>query len=287
MTKDDSENKLSIIIPAYNEEEGIRNVVTGIMELYPYFEIIVIDDGSTDGTFSKIEDLSVKIIRHETNRGYGASIKTGIRAAIHEWIAIMDADGQHDPEDIGKLILSREGYDMVVGVRDKRSHKPFWRRPGKKLINWVVDSLSGTHIPDINSGLRLFSKELALKQSHLYPNGFSLTTTMTVAFFREGYNIKYTPIVVKKRLGKSSVNIFDGFRALLLIVRLFMIFSPLRIFLPSSLVLLGFGGYLLINDLLAENIQDITILIILTGLLIFFFGLIVDQMAHIRREMRK
>ena len=279
--------EVSIVIPAYNEEKSVGEMLSGLIELYPDFEIIVIDDGSTDNTYNIIKGLSVKTIRHSFNKGYGASIKTGIRAASGNFIATMDADGQHDPKDILKLIEKIGGCDMVVGERGEGSHKPFWRQHGKKVISWAANSLSRTYIPDLNSGLRIFKKDIALKYIHLLPNGFSLSTTMTIAFLRDGYNIEYVPITVKKRSGKSTVNLFDGLRALLLVIRLITLFSPLRIFLPMSLIIFIPGVCLLIIDLFHTNIQDVTILTILTGLLIFFFGLIVDQMAHIRREIKQ
>jgi len=282
----DAQN-ISLIIPAYNEEDGIKDIVLKALNLYPDFEIIVIDDGSTDSTYEKIKDLNIKIIRHAFNKGYGASIKAGIRLSSFDLIAIMDADGQHNPQDIKRLIDEKDNYDMVVGARDQKSHKTLWRRPGKKLISVVVNSLSGTTIPDFNSGFRLFKKEIALKFIHLFPNGFSLSTTMMVAFLREGYNVKNIPISVNKRIGKSTVNVLDGFKALILILRLFMIFSPLRIFLPSSLMILLAGSISLLLDFSNQNIHDVTILTLLTGLLIFFLGLIVDQMAHMRREIRQ
>ena len=279
--------KVTIVIPAYNEEAVIEQVVLGLIELYPDFEIIVIDDGSTDNTYNLIKDLNIKIIHHSFNKGYGASIKTGIRAANSDFIATVDADGQHNPKDILKLIKGIGEYDMIVGKRGKESHKLFWRQSGKKVISWVANSLSRTYIPDINSGLRIFRKDIVLKYIHLLPNGFSLSTTMTIAFLRDGYNIKYVPITVNKRVGKSTVNLFDGFRALLLVIRLIVLFSPLRIFLPMSFLIFIAGGCLLIIDLFRANIQDVTILMLLIGLLIFFFGLIVDQMAHIRREIKQ
>ena len=277
----------TVIIPAYNEEEAIMGILSGLIELYPGFEIIVIDDGSTDNTYNLIKNLDIKIIRHSSNRGYGASIKAGIRVAKGDLIVTIDSDGQHDPKDILKLLKELGEYDMVVGERGKKSYEPFWRQAGKKIISWVANFLSRTYIPDFNSGLRVYRKDIVLKYIHLAPNGFSFSTTMTIAFLREGYNIKYVPIIVSKRSGKSTVNLFDGFGALLLVIRLIILFSPLRIFLPASFLVLVVGSGLLIIDIFHTNIRDLTILVFLTGLLIFFFGLIVDQMAHIRREIKQ
>jgi len=285
----DKESTLTIIIPVYNEEKSIAKVLKEIssLDFERSKEIIVVDDGSTDNTRAFIKDANSKIIHHDFNKGYGASIKSGIRAASGDVIAVIDADGQHNPRDIIKLLKELNGYDMVVGARSRESHKVLWRQPGRMLIGWVAGSLSRTHIPDINSGLRIFKKDVVSKYLHLLPNGFSLSTTITVALLKDGYNINYVPIKVNKRQGKSTLRFFDGFRVLLSIIRLIMIFSPLRIFIPASLSVLMVGGYLMVVDMINLNIQDITILVILAGMLIFFFGLIVDQIAHIRRELKQ
>jgi len=281
-------SKVSVVVPVYNEASTIVPVLERLMELYPQYEIIVVDDGSTDGSYESIQDLKVRIIRHSFNKGYGAAIKTAIRAASGSLIVTIDADGQHVSEDVHKLLSEIDGIDMVVGNRGGGSGTPFWRRPGKSLISWVANSLTRTSIPDLNSGLRVFRKDIALKYIHLLPNGFSLSTTMTIAFLRDGYNIRYIPITINNRqLGKSTVGLIDGFKVLVLVVRLITLFSPLRLFLPTSIAILSVGGCLLVSDLYHRNIHDATVLSFLTGLLIFFLGLVVDQMAHIRREIKQ
>ena len=280
---------ISVIMPAYNESSSIEKVIKDLKSIMidDGSEIIIIDDGSKDNTYSIAKKSEVLVIRHSVNKGYGASIKTGVRLAKNSIIGIIDGDGQHDACDILRLRKYICSNDMVVGKRKRNSHSPLWRQPGKKLIQWVANSLTRTHISDINSGLRLFKKDIVEKYLHLLPNGFSLSTTITIAMLMDGYNIKYVPITVMKRSGQSTVNILDGFKALLLIVRLLMLFSPLRIFIPASATVLLAGTVLFIYDVIGRNIQDITILTILVGFLLFLFGLIVDQMAHIRRELKQ
>ncbi|MBL7156557.1 MAG: glycosyltransferase family 2 protein [Candidatus Omnitrophica bacterium] len=279
--------KVSIIIPVYNEEKSINGILSQLIKLYPDFEIIVIDDGSRDDTYKLIQNFNVKNIRHSFNKGYGASIKTGIRAARGSFICTLDGDGQHDPEDIRKFLEEMNNYDMVVGERECRFKESALYSFGKKIINSTANYLSRTRIPDLNSGFRLIKKDIVMKYMHLLPNGFSLSTTLTIALLRDGYNIKYVPISASKRFGKSKVTLFDGMQAFLLVIRLMTIFSPLKLFLPAAFLTFLGGAFLLVYDIIHSNIQDITLLIIFSGILIFFLGLIVDQMAHIRRELKQ
>jgi glycosyltransferase involved in cell wall biosynthesis len=281
-------HKLSIIIPAYNEGASIGQTLQFVREITEgaNCEVIVIDDGSTDNTLDLIRESGATVIHHPRNKGYGASIKSGLRRAQGDFILTLDADGQHRKEDVLEVMSQMYDYDMVVGERDKKSEAGMLRKLGKIFVRAAVNSLGRTRIYDFNSGLRAFRKDIAMQYIHLFPNGFSYSTTITVAFLHEGYSVKYVPIQVDKRTGKSTVSVFDGFRTLILITRLYMLFAPLRIFIPASLFLFTAGLTNLGFDLARRNVQDITVLILLTAFLTFFFGLIVDQMAHIRREMR-
>ncbi|MCF7844222.1 MAG: glycosyltransferase family 2 protein [Kiritimatiellales bacterium] len=280
--------EFTIIIPAYNEAEGISEV---LKELFSAINgrgtVIVIDDGSTDGTGAKAKEIEgVKVITHAYNKGYGAAIKTGVRAAKTEWVITYDADGQHTPDLIDKLLTEmKDDNDMVVGKREGYKG-PLIRQPGKKILHMVANHLSDFKIPDLNSGLRAFRVSTFHKYSHLFPNGFSISTTSTVCFLRERLNVVYVPINIKPRTGKSTVRPSDAVKTLMLILRLTMLFSPLRLLLPLSIVsgLITLG--LLIFELsINNNISDsVTALITLTGFL-FFFGLLADQVAAVRREI--
>jgi glycosyltransferase involved in cell wall biosynthesis len=222
---------ITIIIPAFNEQASIDGVLDGLREWHERAEIIVIDDGSTDRTAEIAKSAGMRVIRHSINKGYGAALKTGIRAASGDIIVMMDADGQHCAEQIEPLLDGLGDNDMVVGARGKGSHTPFVRKPLKWILGQVANYLAQTKIPDLNSGIRAFRSDVARSFLHLLPNRFSFSTILTLAFLKEGYNIGYVPIVATPRVGKSAVNpISDGFNAVLLIVRIIALFDPLRVF---------------------------------------------------------
>ncbi|OGJ57116.1 hypothetical protein A2635_01240 [Candidatus Peribacteria bacterium RIFCSPHIGHO2_01_FULL_51_9] len=281
---------VTIIIPAYNEENGIRDVLCnlqkGLSAHHIEAKITVVDDGSTDHTAQTVQNIpGITLIRHPYNKGYGAALKTGVEAADTEWCMTYDADGQHTPDLIPLLLKEMNALNhMVVGKRE--GYKGPWiRQPGKRLIHIVANYLVERRIPDLNSGLRAFRRNIFLRYAHLFPNGFSLSTTSTVCFFKENLNIAYVPIRIQKRTGKSTVRPNDFIKTLMLIVRLTMLFSPLRIFLPLS-ILLGLAtacwvGY---GIVVQQNISDSAVILIALTTLTFFFGLLADQIAAIRRE---
>jgi len=284
--------KFSVIVPALNEEATIAKSLSDLKEylsskFFGRYEIIVINDGSTDRTGAILKETDdIKVIDHPYNKGYGASIKTGVSASQFDWILTFDSDGQHYKEDIEKLLEAKNGFDMVVGSR-VGYQGPLIRQPGKKILHWIAEYLVERKIDDLNSGLRLIKKELFLKYQHLLPNGFSWTTTITLAFFKEGLNVRYKPIEIKKRQGgKSTVKISDSTKLLMLILRIIMLFSPLRIFLPGSMIIFLFAVAFAVYDLTNLNISDTTILLFISSLLIFFFGLLADQIAAMRREIK-
>lgn len=293
MKKNNQKFNISIIIPVYNEEkiiaETIKDLKKELKDLNLNYEIIVVNDASTDKTKNIIEKIDdIKAINHPYNKGYGAAVKTGARQAKSKWILTFDSDGQHKAEYIKTLIKSSNGFDMIIGSR-QGYQGPFIRQPGKKLLTKVAEYLVNKKIPDINSGLRLIKKEYFLNFSHLLPSGFSWTTTISLAFLKEGLNVNYVPITIRKRVGgKSLVKSKDALRMLLLIIRIILLFSPLKIFLPvSSILFLGAiaSG---IYDIFFRplNITDMTVLLLVSSLLIFFFGLLADQIAAIRREIK-
>ncbi len=288
-----AEKKYSIIIPVYNEEAIIKQLVKDLLlfldnKLKDY-EIIVVDDGSKDKSWEKLSQIShpnLKLVRHPYNKGYGSALKTGASKARADVLIFYDGDNQHKPEDILKLVSEIGQYDMVVGSREGYKG-PAWRQPGKKIINLIANYLVNFKIPDLNSGLRAVKKEKFNRFRHLYPNGFSLSTTITLAFLKQGYSVGYVPIQINKREGKSTVHILDGFRAVNLVLKMIMLFSPLKIFIPVSLLFFIIGAISLCRDVfIVFNLNDNTILLLISALLFFLFGLLADQIAAIRREIR-
>ena len=237
--------RVTIVVPAYNEENGIREVLEQFRSLDPDYEILVVDDGSTDRTSEIVAESGFKVIRHRVNRGYGASLKTGIRAAQGERIVITDADGTYPNERIPELVGLLEDYHMVVGARTgDKVHIPLIRRPAKKALNILANYLSETEIPDLNSGLRAFRKEDALRFFDILPSGFSFTTTITLSMHVNDLFVLYVPIDYHERKGSSKIRpIHDTLNFIALIVRTVMYFRPLKIFLPIAgfLFLLGVG----------------------------------------------
>ena len=279
---------VTIIIPAYNEEEGIPIVITQLKGLTENYEILVVDDGSTDNTYKLAAEIGVKVIHHPYNKGYGAALKTGIRNAEADIVLFMDADGQHKPRDIKKLIQYIGEYDMVVGARTKKSKISLLRRPGKKILGITANYLAGMKIPDLNSGFRAIKKSVAQEFMHILPNTFSFSTTITLACVASGYNVKYVPIEAPERVGTSKIKPFrDGFRFIMLIFRTIVLFNPLKVFLPVSAILFIIGFFELIREIIVYfDIWTIPVLLILSSILIFFFGILADQISSLRREIK-
>ena len=279
---------VTITIPAYNEEEGISDVITQLKGLGENYEILVIDDGSTDNTYKLATETGVKVIRHPYNKGYGAALKTGIRNAAADIVLFMDADGQHKPSDIKKLLQYIGEYDMVVGARTKKSKISLLRRPGKKVLSITANYLAGMKIPDLNSGFRALKKSVAMEFMHILPNTFSFSTTITLALINSGYSVKYVPIEAPARVGTSKIKPFrDGFRFIILIIRTITLFNPLRVFLPISAILFALGFfYLIYNIIFYLNVPDSAILLIVTAIIIFIFGVLADQMSSLMKGIK-
>jgi glycosyltransferase involved in cell wall biosynthesis len=280
--------EVTILIPAYNEEEGLPRCLEALMPAAAEkdWEVLVVDDGSTDGTLEIAKQAGARVISHPVNKGYGASLKTGIRNASGGIIVMMDSDGQHNPEDIEMLLKFTDRYDMVVAAR---SGSKGIRAPGKKLLGLVANFLSGFRIPDLNSGFRAFRKETVREFLHFCPNGFSFTTTITLAYLRESYSVKYVPIEVERRVGRASnVKFFrDGYKTFLLILRVIVLFNPLKVFIPVSLVLLALGVIFTIYGIIAYGkAPNMGVLTILSSIILFFMGILADQISAIRRERR-
>lgn len=284
---------VSVIIPCFNEQESIGNVLRDLEaqmeELGCPHETIVVDDGSTDGSRAAIEEsgVSTKVIHHRSNRGYGASLKEGIRAAGMDYVLIMDADGQHPAENIAVLLEALEDYDMVVGAR-KQQGSHHWRMPGKAIVKMVSQVLVGMKIPDINCGFRLIRRTDALKYMHLCSDGFSFSTSITLAFLSDHMAVKFVPIDIRPRQGgKSHIRLRTWFSTIMLILRIIGTFNPLKIFIPPAVLAFVAGMILLVHNIIHSNISEMTILVLVTSVILFFFGLLADQMSLIRREIHK
>ncbi len=279
---------VTVIIPAYNEEKGLGVALPALTAAARErgWEIIVIDDGSTDGTASVAESHGARVIRHPDNKGYGAALKTGIRNASNDLVVMMDSDGQHDSSRIEELLSHMDRYDMAVGARWRMTGI---RAPGKKILSIVANFLAGVKIPDLNSGLRAFRRDTIKSFLHFCPNSFSFTTTITLAYLREGYSIKYVPIEVERRVGRASTVKFfrDGYKTFLLIVRVIVLFNPLKVFMPVSLALFALGTIFTIYGIAVYGrAPNVGVLTILSSIILFFMGVLADQISALRRERR-
>jgi len=280
---------VTIIVPAFNEAAAIGGVIDGVRRVQASLdassELLVIDDGSEDETGRIACAAGARVITHPYNRGKGAALKTGIAAARGRTIVVVDADGQHNPDDIPRLLALRPPYDMVMGDRGQGGGaSPLWRTPGKAVLGWVANILTGRRIPDLNCGLRAVDRHIALRLLPILPNGFSFETTLTVAMLQAGYATTWIPIRVRPRIGISTVTVFDGFNALMLIVRLISLFAPLRVFVPISALALCVGvWYMAESYLLFQEASVKALLSMLAAILFFLFGLLADQIAALRR----
>src|SRR5918992_3727287 len=239
---------VTIVVPAYNEEHGIRPVVEQLRDAmldFPYeYEILVVDDGSRDKTGEAARSTGVRVVQHRQNRGYGEALKTGIRNAQYERIAIIDADGSYPPQEIPRLAALLDDAEMVVGARTgPNAAIPWVRRPAKKALTMLASYLTGVTIPDLNSGLRLFRRALAIEFFDLLPSKFSFTTTITLAALNSGYLVEYVEVDYYARTGKSKIRpIQDTFNFRMLILWMPLIFRPLKVFLPIAATLFVLGA---------------------------------------------
>lgn len=290
MNKENNELSYTIIIPAYNEASALDGVLKSLGKVRGCEEIIVVDDGSTDDTALIAESNHARVISHPYNMGYGAALKTGILAAKTEIVITYDADGQHRPEDLSKIVEKAGQYDMVVGDRGKDVGGEWSRRLGKKVLSIFANSISGHNIPDFNSGLRSFKVPVIKKYLHLMPDNFSMSTTSTFALLKTNHTICYVPIVTNKRCGrKSTVNSGDGLRVFMLILNLIILFNPQKIFISFSFLffLLSIVYFIIYSITVRIHITESMILLFITGLIIFFMGIICEQISAIRREIYK
>jgi glycosyltransferase involved in cell wall biosynthesis len=279
-----SKNQISIVIPAKNEAANLQALLKQIKTVAPDAEILVIDDGSTDDTSLIAKNADATVIKHPYSQGNGAAIKTGARKAKGDIIIFMDADGQHDPNDIPDLLAKlEEGYDMAVGARHVSTQSSWLRKIGNAFYNWLASIMTGHRIEDLTSGYRAVRADKFRKFIYLLPNGFSYPTTSTMAFFRSGFPVAYVPIHAGKREGKSHIQLFrDGMRFFIIILRIGALFSPMRLFLPiSSTVFITGLSYYAYTFSTTGRFTNMTALLLMSSLLIFLIGILSEQISSL------
>ncbi len=272
----------NIVIPAKNEAEGLSQLLPRLLDLVEAKKIIVVNDGSTDETASICQRHGIRLVNHPYSMGNGAAIKSGARQATEEIVVFMDADGQHNPDDIPRLVEALgSGYDMVVGARDSASQASQTRHLGNTIYNRLASAITGHTIRDLTSGFRAAITEKFREFLPLLPNGFSYPTTSTMAFFRAGYSVGYIPIAAGKRLGSSHISILkDGARFFLIIFKIGTLYSPLKIFLPISLFFLATGSAYSAYTLLGKgHFTNMSALLLSMSVLIFLIGLVSEQIT--------
>lgn len=273
---------VSIILPAKNEGEGLKVVLPRLLASLPGAEVIVVDDGSTDETAEIVCGLRAKLVRHAYSKGNGAAIKSGARAASGKILVFMDADGQHKPEDVLRLLqLLEDGFDMAVGARTRGSQAGVHRAVANGFYNRLASWMVGHVVEDLTSGFRAVRADKFRQFLYLLPNGFSYPTTITMSFFRAGYSVAYLPIVAPPRIGKSHIRLLrDGARFALIIFKIGTLYSPLKLFIPISLAFFLTGlGYYAYTFSMSHRFTNMSALLLITSVLVFLVGLVSEQVS--------
>ena len=278
--------RISVILPARNEAQALHGLLPALRQavssLADGVELIVVDDGSDDATARLAQEAGAVVVRHPYAMGNGAAIKSGARRATGEILVFMDADGQHDPADIPRLLHEIEqGYDMAIGARSRRGQASFWRHLGNWVYNRLASLITARPILDLTSGFRACRAERFREFLALLPNGFSYPTTITMAFLRSGYPVTFIPIEVAERIGRSHLRPWrDGIRFLLIIFRIGALFSPLKVFAPIAFCFailgLGYYGYTFVE---AKRFTNMSALLLSTSVLVFLMGLLSEQVT--------
>jgi glycosyltransferase involved in cell wall biosynthesis len=280
-------SSVSVVIPAFEEASAVGVVVQSIRAAATWREVLVIDDGSADETATVASAAGAEVVRHPYNKGNGAAIKTGIRRASGEYVLIVDGDGQHTAADALRLVAFLGDYDLVVGTRAGSTQQASTaRHMGNNALNWVASYLTGREIPDLTSGLRAARTSGLREFLHLLPNGFSTPTTTTLSFVKAGYSVRFEPITVGARLGKSKIKLVsDGARFLMILLKVITIFSPLRIFLPIAGAFFAIGTtYAIWTTITRHDITDSSVLLLVLAVVIFLVGLVSEQISTMRSE---
>lgn len=278
--------QISIVIPAKNEAGGLAHVLPALRSLYEHAELIVVDDGSRDETAVVAGKFADKVVSHPYSKGNGAAIKSGARAATREFLLFMDADGQHRPEDIERLLTPfiQDGLDMVVGARSVEGQAGAHRAMANGFYNRLASWMVGHRIGDLTSGFRIVRAEKFRKFLYLLPNGFSYPTTSTMCFFRAGYSVAYVPIVAPKRIGRSHIRLLrDGARFVLIIFKIGTLYSPLKLFLPISLGFFATAlSYYAYTFATLHRFTNMSALLFVTSVLVFLIGLVSEQITSLQ-----
>ena len=277
---------LSVVIPAYNEERALRPTVDDVRaSLDPLgipYEIIVVDDGSKDGTRAEAMASGATVDWNEVNSGYGATLKRGVRRAQHEYIAIIDADGTYPARYLPEMLALCRDQDMIVGNRGAgMKNVPLIRKPPKFILNTLASFLAERRIPDLNSGLRVFRRTELIPFLPLLPQNFSFTTTITLCMSCNGKRMRYLPIQYGKRVGQSKMRPRDFINFIILILRVITLFNPLRVFIPLGLMLIALGTGKLIYDIFMDNLSETTVFAYLAAIIIWSFGLLADMVSRL------
>jgi glycosyltransferase involved in cell wall biosynthesis len=280
---------LAVILPAFNEADGIVTTLKRLQAVLaglPFSsEIIVVDDGSTDGTGARASEAGIRVLTHPWNRGYGAALKTGVFATAAGAIAIMDCDASYLPESLPRLYAKLDGADMVVGERSLTAEGvTMLRRPGKWMLNRLASYLVGIHIPDLNSGQRVMKRGPLLRYMHLCPSGFSFTSTITLAMVTNGHLVLYEPVEYHRRTGSSKIRARHFFNFVLLVVRAIVLFNPLKVFLPLGAVAFVAGVAKLIEDIYLWNLSETAVMAFLSAITIWAVGLLADMISRLQMQ---
>jgi glycosyltransferase involved in cell wall biosynthesis len=279
----------SVIVPALNEEGAIAEVVARLQSGGPWHEIIVVDDGSADATGERARAAGAIVVRHPYNKGNGAAVKSGIRKATGDVVLIVDGDGQHRPADAARLVSGIGEYELVVGARSAATQATLTRRFGNHLLNRLASYLTERNIPDLTSGFRAARRDCLLEFLHLLPNGFSTPATTTMSFIKAGYSVSFVPIEAEQRVGQSKIKLArDGAKFFLILLKIITIFSPLRIFVPISVITFALGFLYALRTIATQShVTNSSVLLIVLSVVIFLVGLVSEQISALRFERRQ
>lgn len=276
---------ISVVIPARNEALALPDCLGRVRAILPQAELVVVDDGSADATPAIAAEFGARVISHPYPKGNGAAIKTGARTATGDILVFMDADGQHRPEDIPRLLAKLdEGYDMAVGARGMGDHAGVHRGLANTVFNRLASWMVNNRVEDLTSGFRAVRAELFRRFLYLLPNSFSYPTTITMSFFRAGFSVAYVPVAMPPRIGKSHIRpLHDGVRFILIIIKIGTLYSPLKLFLPVSAAFFATGlGYYLYTFLTTHRFTNMSALLFIAAILTFLIGIVSEQISALQ-----